>query len=275
MHSIAFHVVAEEEKNRLITEAADRRKLRDAMNNSETPQSLSKKINRHQIEILITLMEARPDIARGFHKGHNDEVSRFWRNAEAELNSAGPPLKNITQWKKVWTDQKKYVRHKAAQSFEARKSSGGGPNTQQKLSPNEEAIYKLIGMNENVERISASIFGLSPSSVSKVVTEEPERDEPDNIEYSERTKIEICESQISSPVTVDERTPSPPPVYVAPEKKLKFQKGLLETVTKAVNSSVEHHEEQKRHFREMERLKREEIAEMRRHNNLLEQLLKM
>ncbi|XP_017464621.1 PREDICTED: uncharacterized protein LOC108358015 [Rhagoletis zephyria] len=94
---------------------------------------MSKTTNRKQEEILISLMEARPDIARGFHRGNKEEVSRFWRNAEVELNSAGPPTKNTTEWKKVWTDQKKYVRQKASQNLKASKGTGGGPNTQQKL----------------------------------------------------------------------------------------------------------------------------------------------
>ncbi|XP_017494312.1 PREDICTED: uncharacterized protein LOC108382449 [Rhagoletis zephyria] len=156
-------------------------------------------------------------------------------------------------------------------------------------------------MKESVEGISASTFGLPISSVSKSIAE-PERDESDLTEYLKEVEIEIHESQKSPLVTVDKPSPPSPPVNVAPEKRptvtkpkassdlleaeLKTQQALLETVTGAVTSLTEHHEEQKRHFREIERLKREEIdemqrlkneeiAQMRRHNDIMEHLLKM
>ncbi|XP_017471645.1 PREDICTED: uncharacterized protein LOC108362984 [Rhagoletis zephyria] len=145
-------------------------------------------------------------------------------------------------------------------------------------------------MKESVEGLSAFTFALPISSVSKSNAEH-ERDESDLTEYLEEVEIEIQESQISPLVTVDEPSPPPPPVNVAPEKRptvkkpkassdlleaeLKTQQALLEKVTGAVTSLTEHHEEQKRHFREMEWLKREEITEMRRHNNLMEHLLKI
>lgn len=46
-------------------------------------------------------MEQNPEIARGFFKGDKKDVERFWRRAEQELNSLGPPNKNTTEWKKV------------------------------------------------------------------------------------------------------------------------------------------------------------------------------
>lgn len=143
-------------------------------------------------------------------------------------------------------------------------------------------------MKESVEGISASTFGLPPSSVSNAETEQ---NESECIEYLDQVEIEIHESQASQLVTVDEPSPPPPPVNVAPERRptakklksssdlldaeLKTQQDLLEAVTGAVTSLTEHHEEQKRHFGEMERLKREEIAEMQRHIDKMEQLPKM
>lgn len=61
----------------------------------------SKITNKKQFEILLNEMETHPDIARGMFKGGKDELNRFWRNLEAELNSAGPPQKHISEWKKV------------------------------------------------------------------------------------------------------------------------------------------------------------------------------
>ncbi|XP_036345281.1 uncharacterized protein LOC118754511, partial [Rhagoletis pomonella] len=123
---------------------------------------------KQQIELLCSRMQAHPDIARGFYKGQKDDVNKLWRQVEEDLNSAGPPMKNVCEWKKVWADQKKkYVRRKAAQNLKAGKGTGGGPNMEQKLSPTEEAIYELVGMKESVEGVSDTLkFGLS-SHVTK------------------------------------------------------------------------------------------------------------
>lgn len=127
-------------------------------------------------------MDSQPGIARGFFKGGKEELAKFWRSAEIQLNSAGPPMKTVAEWKKVhkcismnyrflmhilikfllqvWVDQKKYVRHKAAQNVRARTGTGGGPNTEKKFTATEEAIYKLISMKESVEGIVVPKFGL-------------------------------------------------------------------------------------------------------------------
>ncbi|XP_036338352.1 uncharacterized protein LOC118748136 [Rhagoletis pomonella] len=118
---------------------------------------MSKTTNRKQVEILISLMETKPDIARDFHKGNRKEVSRFWRNPEVYQTPQTHPKKNTTEWKKVWTD-KKNMCLKRRRKISSSKGTGGGPNTQQKLSSNEETIYKLIGMKESVEGILGVYF---------------------------------------------------------------------------------------------------------------------
>ncbi|XP_055914423.1 uncharacterized protein LOC129947766 [Eupeodes corollae] len=100
-------------------------------------------------------MEAQRDIACGFQKGSKEEVLLFWHAAENALNASGPPSKNISEWKKVWCDQKKYVRAKAATNLKARNGTGGGPNKEQKLSDYEQAVYDLIGMKESIEGVTA------------------------------------------------------------------------------------------------------------------------
>ncbi|XP_055905416.1 uncharacterized protein LOC129940911 [Eupeodes corollae] len=100
---------------------------------------MSKTTNKCQLQILLSLMEAQRDIACGFQKGSKEEVLLFWHAAENALNASGPPSKNISEWKKVWCDQKKYVRAKAATNLKARNGTGGGPNKEQKLSDYEQA----------------------------------------------------------------------------------------------------------------------------------------
>ncbi|XP_055903165.1 uncharacterized protein LOC129939243 isoform X2 [Eupeodes corollae] len=121
---------------------------------------MSKTTNKGQLEMLLNLMEAQRDIACGFHKKTKEEVALFWQMVENKLNSCGPPRKTQTEWKKVWSDQKKYIRSKAAANLKARNGTGGGPNKEQPFSDYEQAIYVLIGMKESVEGVSATTFGL-------------------------------------------------------------------------------------------------------------------
>ncbi|XP_065365473.1 uncharacterized protein LOC135958494 [Calliphora vicina] len=126
---------------------------------------------------MLSLLEQNPEIARGFFKGDKQDIERFWRRAEEELNSLGPPNKNKTEWKKVWTDQKKYVRQKAGQNLQHKNGTGGGPNREHKFSSTEQSIYDLIGMKTSVEGVDENNFGLeSPSKINEIPEIPPETD---------------------------------------------------------------------------------------------------
>ncbi|KNC23600.1 hypothetical protein FF38_02222 [Lucilia cuprina] len=109
-----------------------------------------KTTNKKQLEMLLDAMQTHQGIACGMYKGSKEDLNRFWRNLEAELNSAGPPEKSVSKWKK------------AAQNLKSSNGTGGGPNMEQKFSGIEEAIYNLIGMKESVEGV-ANKFGLGGS----------------------------------------------------------------------------------------------------------------
>lgn len=54
------------------------------------------------MEILLKLMQANSDIAFGFNLNMEQQVwTRFWKEAEQQLNAAGPPIKSTNDWKKV------------------------------------------------------------------------------------------------------------------------------------------------------------------------------
>ncbi|XP_073831635.1 uncharacterized protein [Musca autumnalis] len=154
---------------------------------------MSKFTNKAQMQHLVTVMESNPDIARGFHKGNKEALTRFWQKTETELNSMGPPTKCITEWKKVWADQKKYVRHKAAQNLKQKKGTGGGPNKEQLLSATEEAIYNLIGMKSSVEGVTAKSYGLSNEEATSSLQEEflDEEFSATELEMSENMPMDI------------------------------------------------------------------------------------
>ncbi|XP_017480438.1 PREDICTED: uncharacterized protein LOC108369768 isoform X1 [Rhagoletis zephyria] len=118
--------------------------------------------------MLLDKMLQKPDISRGFAKENRDKVAEFWRQLTLSLNSVGTPVKSEFEWKKVWTDQKRYVRKKASQDKMYERGTGGGPNKTQKFSSAEEAIFQLLGMKESVDGIESSqCYGL-PSKRVKV-----------------------------------------------------------------------------------------------------------
>uniref|UniRef100_A0A1A9W0A3 Myb_DNA-bind_5 domain-containing protein n=1 Tax=Glossina brevipalpis TaxID=37001 RepID=A0A1A9W0A3_9MUSC len=78
-------------------------------------------------------MSQNPDIAKGFHYAFTKErYVKCWRNLEKALNKSGPPRKSMCEWKKVWSDQRRYVTKKA-------KNKGLSA-----LSPLEDIIYTML-----------------------------------------------------------------------------------------------------------------------------------
>lgn len=57
--------------------------------------------SRMQYQKLLDLMQSNPAIAKSLSKSSKEEVFQFWNNAARELNSLGPPVKDMTSWKKV------------------------------------------------------------------------------------------------------------------------------------------------------------------------------
>ncbi|XP_036347899.1 uncharacterized protein LOC118757280 [Rhagoletis pomonella] len=65
-----------------------------------------------QDSIMVRFMESNPDMAKGFIKGDKAKSDMQWRELVNELNSNGPPTKDVMGWKKVWIDWKTTVRKK-------------------------------------------------------------------------------------------------------------------------------------------------------------------
>ncbi|XP_036341051.1 uncharacterized protein LOC118750438 [Rhagoletis pomonella] len=158
---------------------------------------MAKTTNKTQLELLVQLMDSQPGIARGFFKGGKEELAKFWRSAEIKLNSAGPPMKTVAEWKKVHkgTDllhiSIKFLLQ-VAQNVRARTGTGGGPNTEKTFTATEEAIYKLISMKESVEGIVVPKFGLQAEQAELTI----DSDEMDvhEIELANTTlKIAYCD----------------------------------------------------------------------------------
>ncbi|XP_058975034.1 uncharacterized protein LOC131806875 [Musca domestica] len=237
---------------------------------------MSKTTNKKQLDILLTSMQLHSDIARGWFKGGKEELNRVWRNLEAELNAAGPPSKSVAEWKKVWADQKKYVRQKAAQNLKYSRGTGGGPNMEQKFSANEEAIYDLVGMKESVEGVAIK-YGLG-SSTSTI--QNPERLPNEILELLEPDGEEAECPAVHS----NEDTPQKPPA-----KKIKISGQHFNTQASArdvlseeidiqkrmLDAMIEQQQISKKVYRSIDRLyevKKEELKEQKRHNLIMEKL---
>lgn len=61
----------------------------------------SNSINKYQTTILLQRMQENPSIAGGYTKDSKEQVASFWKALNEELNSSGPPVKSIFEWKKV------------------------------------------------------------------------------------------------------------------------------------------------------------------------------
>ncbi|XP_065370347.1 uncharacterized protein LOC135962375 [Calliphora vicina] len=234
---------------------------------------MSKTTNKKQLEMLLDAMQTHPGIACGMYKGSKEELNRFWRNLEAELNSAGPPQKSVSEWKKVWCDQKKYVRQKAGQNLKSSKGTGGGPNMEQKFSGIEEAIYNLVGMKESVEGV-ADKFGLggyykntnkqTETNIENILEEILVADDDSNEIQKE------CPSQ--PPAKKIKKTPIglPPQVSSADilAEEIGIQKNMLQVMKEQQQTT-------KKIYRSIDRLydlKKEELQEQKRHNLVMEKL---
>ncbi|XP_050339681.1 uncharacterized protein LOC126766008 [Bactrocera neohumeralis] len=58
---------------------------------------------KQQFALMVELLQQKPEMAQGFTKFPKEEAAAFWNNMAQELNSVGPPTKDISSWKKQQT----------------------------------------------------------------------------------------------------------------------------------------------------------------------------
>ncbi|XP_037937541.1 uncharacterized protein LOC119671103 [Teleopsis dalmanni] len=71
----------------------------------------NKPLNSVQKQILFKNVEANPDAADSINKSEHHK--QFWERLAKELNNVGPPIKAISEWRKAWRDQKRYMSRRA------------------------------------------------------------------------------------------------------------------------------------------------------------------
>ncbi|XP_054725854.1 uncharacterized protein LOC129235832 [Anastrepha obliqua] len=86
-----------------------------------------------------------------------EEASEFWKKVAEELNSMGPPQKDITSWKKVWLDWKAYIKRKLAENKIEQRATGGGRNRQHHFNEMEEAVIRLTALETSTNGIENTV----------------------------------------------------------------------------------------------------------------------
>ncbi|XP_054091813.1 uncharacterized protein LOC128923561 isoform X1 [Zeugodacus cucurbitae] len=128
---------------------------------------------KQQYALLLELLQQKPEMAQGFSKCPKEVAAEFWSKVADELNSVGPPHKDISSWKKLWLDWKAYIKRKLAENKKEQSATGGGRNRQHHFSELEEAIIKLTALETSTNGIQNTVsVGLSMA----VDTDEAEAD---------------------------------------------------------------------------------------------------
>ncbi|XP_017471800.1 PREDICTED: uncharacterized protein LOC108363066 [Rhagoletis zephyria] len=102
-------------------------------------------------------MQQSPEIAQGFSKISKEEVMEFWENVAKELNSLGPPTKDVSSWKKVWLDWKAYIKRKLADNKREQLAAGGGRNRQHSFNEMEEEVIQLTALEASTHGIKTTV----------------------------------------------------------------------------------------------------------------------
>uniref|UniRef100_A0A0K8V1P4 Regulatory protein zeste n=1 Tax=Bactrocera latifrons TaxID=174628 RepID=A0A0K8V1P4_BACLA len=90
-------------------------------------------------------MATKRDFAQGFQQRPKEEVKEFWEEIANALNALGPS-KDSSTWRKVWIDWKCYIKRKLSANKKEIMSTGGGQCRLQRISPLEEKVIALRGL---------------------------------------------------------------------------------------------------------------------------------
>ncbi|XP_039969755.1 uncharacterized protein LOC120781586 [Bactrocera tryoni] len=74
-----------------------------------------------------------------------------------ELNSVGPPIKDISSWKKVWLDWKAYIKRKLVENKKEQSATGGGRNRKHHFNELEEAVITLTALQTSTSGIENTV----------------------------------------------------------------------------------------------------------------------
>ncbi|XP_036320357.1 uncharacterized protein LOC118734778 [Rhagoletis pomonella] len=88
----------------------------------------------------------------------------FWQSVAKELNSLGPPTKDVSSWKKLWLDWKAYIKRKLSENKKEQAATGGGRNRQHHFNELEEEVIKMTALETSTHGITGTVSVGLPSA---------------------------------------------------------------------------------------------------------------
>uniref|UniRef100_A0A034WUH2 Regulatory protein zeste n=1 Tax=Bactrocera dorsalis TaxID=27457 RepID=A0A034WUH2_BACDO len=250
-----------------------------------------KHTNKKQFEVLVSEMKLHPDIAKGFSQRAPGELNHFWEEISNKLNAVGPPIKDRTGWKKVWTDFKFATKKKMVKNAKQISGTGGGPFSQISLSALEEEVSVILSLNASVEGLKGiTSFGCSKENIpEEIPTTSTPRKRPVESIYSQ-PDIDLIETSYMTPgQTIESNADAD--VFCTPHKKSKINKmGLLteqiniqkkmeENVSKLLATLIKHQKDYiqeqsdtNRWLKKLSENEKDKLKEMKRHNAVMEKI---
>ncbi|XP_033247993.1 uncharacterized protein LOC117188368 [Drosophila miranda] len=110
-----------------------------------------------QDAIFIAFMERHPMIAINYLKGDKLAAEAAWKRLSKELNSVGPPVKEVCEWKRVWKDWKSCIRKKINNNrLEDSNACGKGSLYQDTLTALEDAVAVICDLYDKHDEVTAT-----------------------------------------------------------------------------------------------------------------------
>ncbi|XP_055911585.1 uncharacterized protein LOC129945732 [Eupeodes corollae] len=111
-------------------------------------ETRSSRVTGGQKTTLIEFMAENKPFARGQFSSHNSRQnnSETLESLSAQLNTQGPNIKTVEQWKKCWTDIKSSVKKQASEQRAFMNKIGGGSvvDRPRPLSDMDEKVLSII-----------------------------------------------------------------------------------------------------------------------------------
>ncbi|XP_067615184.1 uncharacterized protein [Eurosta solidaginis] len=244
-------------------------------------------------------MAENPEIGKGFQKKSKDKVLAFWKKLNNSLNSMGPLSKSISEWKKVWIDQKRYVRNKAVENTKNRKKTGGGPCKQHVFSVLEQSILDItasVAAAEGVE--DDKPFGLNATKSTGKQRENNSSDEDSSSSEDSEVELSCMDNSLdenSTETAGDTQRESALPAQKTSQQtrkkinpsellniELDVQKEMNDNVRKGLEIQSHHYTEIEGHLKELnqglenfQNIQNSLLKETKRHNSEIERLRKI
>ncbi|XP_017096543.2 uncharacterized protein [Drosophila bipectinata] len=115
---------------------------------------MGKHRNAAQDAVFVAFMERHPIIAKNYLKGDKQAAEEAWKRLSKELNNVGPPLKDTSQWKRVWKDWKSCITKKITNNrLEDSKVSGKWSLYEDTLTPLEDAVAVIGDLYDMADTI--------------------------------------------------------------------------------------------------------------------------